>query len=73
MANMDVAPQIPIKDFKYLLTYTLKNGDIQQLNPSATQEGIIDSATALLVNALTPTSSVSEIHIKIGNKKDSNG
>lgn len=70
MPNMDVAPQTPIKFFKYLVTYKLKTGDFQELNPNATQEGIIDAATAQLVNALTPTSSVSEIHIKIGNKKD---
>lgn len=73
MANLDVAPQIPTKLIrKYLLTYTLKNGDVQQLSPTAAQEGKIDAATALLNDALASSSSnpVSEIHIKIGNNKD---
>lgn len=68
MANLDVAPQGPIKLIrKYKLSYVLKNGDYQELLPSVAQEGVIDSATALLGNVLSPTTSVSEIHIKIGN------
>lgn len=75
MANMDVAPQVPTKIIrKYQLSYVLKNGDFQQLAaPSAAQEGLINAATDLLGQALSPTSSVSEIHIDIGNNKDSNG
>lgn len=76
MANLDVAPQVPIKLIrKYLLTYTLRSGDIQQLAPTAAQEGKIDAATALLNDALasSATNPVSEIHIKIGNNKDTNG
>jgi hypothetical protein len=69
-ANMDVKPQKPIKFFKYQVTYKLANGDFQQLIPSAAQEGIIDLATKTLTDALTPTSSVAEITITIGDKKD---
>lgn len=68
MANLDVAPQGPVKLIrKYKLIYLLKNGDIQELDPSVAQEGVIDAATALLGNVLTPTTSVSKITIKIGN------
>lgn len=74
MANMDVAPQGPVKLIrKYKLKYQLKDGTFQELDPSAAQEGIIDSATALLASALTPTNSVSKIVIVIGNNANSNG
>lgn len=75
MANMDVAPQTPVKLIrKYQLTYYLKNGDVQQILPTAAQEGVIDAALALLAgSSLIPNSSVSDIHIDIGNNKDSNG
>lgn len=74
MANLDVAPQGPVKLIrKYKLIYHLKNGDIQELDPSVTQEGYIDAATAQLGNALTPTTSVSKIVILIGNNQSTNG
>lgn len=70
MANLDVAPQGPVKLIrKYKLIYLLKNGDIQELDPTVTQEGFIDAATAQLNNALasTATNPVSKITIVIGN------
>lgn len=73
MPNMDVAPQIPVKLIrKYKLIYQLKNGDVQELDPTVTQEGFIDAATAQLNNALASSSSnpVSKITILIGNNKD---
>jgi hypothetical protein len=71
MPNLDVAPQGPVKIIrKYQLVYKLKTGDFQVLEPSVAQEGIIDAATALLGTALTPTASVSEITIKIGNNQN---
>jgi hypothetical protein len=58
MANLDVAPQTPVKLIrKYKLIYHL----------SVAQEGVIDSATALLGSVLSPSTSVSKITIKIGN------
>lgn len=76
MANLDVAPQGPVKLIrKYKLIYQLKNGDFQELDPSVTQEGFIDAATAQLNNALasSATNPVSKITILIGNNANSNG
>lgn len=68
MANLDVAPQGPVKLIrKYKLIYLLKNGDIQELDPTAAQEGLLDVATDYCGRALTPTTSVSKITIVIGN------
>lgn len=71
MANLDVAPETPVKLIrKYKLVYKLKNGDFQELDPTVAQEGIIDAATALLGTVLTPTTSVSRITIRIGNNQN---
>lgn len=71
MANMDVQPQVPVKLIrKYLLTYSLKNGDVQQVAPSVTQEGVIDAALALINASIAPSSTVSGIHIAIGNNSN---
>lgn len=71
MANLKVAPQRPTKLIrKYKLVYHLANGDFQELLPSVSQEGVVDSATALLGDVLSPTSSVSKITIEIGNNSN---
>lgn len=76
MANMNVAPQGPVKLIrKYKLTYELKDGSSEELMPTVTQEGYIDAATAQLENALASSASnpVSKIIIDIGNNANSNG
>lgn len=71
MANLDVAPEGPVKLIrKYKLIYKLKTGDYQELDPTVTQEGVIDAATALLGTVLSPTASVSRITIRIGNNSN---
>lgn len=67
---MNVAPQGPVKLIrKYKLTYLLKDGTVQDLLPTATQEGFIDAATTQLDNALASSAAnpVTKITIDIGN------
>lgn len=68
---MDTKPQKPIKLYNYQVDYVLANGDTQSFIATAgAQETAVFNALKTLAASLVPSRSVSEIHVKIGNKKD---
>ncbi len=68
---MDAAPQKPTKLFTYKVDYILKSGDSQDaVVSSAAGKTAVFNALELLRQALAPTGTVSEVHIKIGDGKD---
>lgn len=68
---MDVKPQKPVKFFTYKVGYKLADGNYQEeIITAGAKETAVFNALALLKTALTPTGSVSQIVIDIGNKKD---
>jgi hypothetical protein len=68
---LNTAPQKPTKLYTYKVDYILANGDSQDaIITSAAGKTALFNALELLRQALSPTSAVSEIHIKIGDGKD---
>lgn len=68
---MDTKPQKPIKLFNYRVGYVMANGDHQEFVATAgAQETAVFQALKTLAAAIPPSSAASEVHISIGNKKD---